>query len=332
MKQFGLILIMCMMLVVTGCSGKADEQSKVSTESENTNDMVSEENTNAVTFTDDLGREVTVQNPQRVAVLLGSHADMWVLAGGTVHASADDAWDDFELDMPEDAVNLGATKSLSLEKLFEADPDFIIASMNTRIHMEWKETLEATGIPTAYFEVSGFEDYLRVLKICTEITGREDLYEQNGLAVQEKIEQAIEASKERVAKEGAPKVLFLRTSAMSIRVKNSQDSVLGEMLKALGCENIADSEESLLENVSIEHILIEDPDYIFFVQVGDDKEAVDAYVESFINDNPIWQELTAVKEGRVYSMDKKLYNLKPNNRWGEAYEKLEALLSGEENK
>lgn len=332
MKRFGLILIMCMMLVVTGCSGDTDEQSKVSTESESANNMTSAEDMNAVTFTDDLGREVTVKNPQRVAALLGSYADMWVLAGGTVHASADDAWDDFELDMPDDAVNLGATKSLSLEKLFEADPDFILASTNTRIHMEWQETLESTGIPTAYFDVSGFDDYLRVLKICTEITGRADLYEKNGLAVQERINQAIEESEARVAKEGAPKVLFLRTSASSIRAKNSQDSVLGEMLKALGCENIADSEESLLENVSIEHILIEDPDFIFFVQVGDDKEAVDAYVESFINDHPIWQELTAVKEGKVYSMDKMLYNLKPNDRWGEAYENLEAILSGEANK
>ena len=332
MKRFGLILMMCMMMVVAGCSGDAAEQSKEGTESENTSNMTSAEDMDAVTFTDDLGREVTVKNPQRVAALLGSYADMWVLAGGTVHASADDAWDDFELDMPEDAVNLGATKSLSLEKLFEADPDFILASTNTRIHMEWKETLESTGIPTAYFEISGFEDYLRVLKICTEITGREDLYEENGLAVGERIDQAIEASEARVAKEGAVKVLFLRTSASSIRAKNSQDSVLGEMLKALGCENIADSEESLLENVSIEHILIEDPDFIFFVQVGDDKEAVDAYVQSFINDHPIWQELTAVKEGRVYSMDKNLYNLKPNDRWGEAYEKLEAILSGEANK
>ena len=70
----------------------------------------------AVTFTDDLGREVTVNNPQRVAVLLGSFADMWVLAGGEVIASPDDAWEDFHLDMPETAVNLGHTKELNMEK------------------------------------------------------------------------------------------------------------------------------------------------------------------------------------------------------------------------
>lgn len=252
---------------------------------------------------------------------------MWFLAGGTVSASADDAWDDFNLPMAEDAVNLGQTKELSLEKLLALEPDFVLASTNTSIHMEWKETLEKAGIPVAYFDVSDFEDYLRVLKICTDITGREDLYEKNGLSIQQKIEEVIAESEERIAENGTPKVLFLRASATSIRAKNSQDNVLGEMLKSLGCENIADDDESLLENLSVEHILQEDPDFIFFVQVGDDKEAVDSHIENFIQDHPIWKELTAVKEGRVYHMEKALYNLKPNDRWGEAYEKLEEILA-----
>ena len=141
------------------------------------------------------------------------------------------------------------------------------------------------------------------------------------------IEEVIEKSKERIAENGSPKVLFLRASATNIRAKNSQDNVLGEMLKSLGCQNIADDEESLLENISLEYILQEDPEFIFFVQVGDDKDAIKSHIESFMKDNPIWQELTAVKTGRVYHMDKMLYNLKPNDRWGEAYEKLPELLA-----
>ena len=318
MRRLKWILMIAIVAVLSGCSSNAAEE---------TNIVTQQDTEDGISFTDDLGREVTVHNPQRVAALLGSYADLWMLAGGTVQASADDAWDDFKLEMPEDAVNLGQTKALSLEKLFESKPDFIIASSNTRLDMEWKDTLESSGIPTAYFEVSDFEDYLRVLKICTDITGREDLYEKHGLVIQEQIQKVIQASESRIAEKGVPKVLFLRTSASSIRVKNSKDSVLGEMLKALGCENIADSEESLLENISVEYILQENPDFIFFVQVGDDKAGVDEHIESFINDNPIWKELTAVKEGRVYHMDKNLYNLKPNDQWGEAYEKLEQILS-----
>ena len=67
----------------------------------------STQNENVVTFTDALGREVTVsKEPQRVATLIGSFADVWMLAGGSVCATAEDAWEDFGLELPN-AVNIG---------------------------------------------------------------------------------------------------------------------------------------------------------------------------------------------------------------------------------
>ena len=204
-----------------------------------------------------------------------------------------------------------------------------MASSNTQLNLDWLDTLEQAGIPTAYFEVNDFEDYLRVLKICTEITGRDDLYEKNGLSIQDRIQDVIDASQARIAAAGeAPTVLSLRASATWIRAKNSHDNVLGEMLAALGCINIADSEASLLENLNIEYIIKMDPDYIFIAQQGD-PTGIQDHIDSFITENPAWSDLTAVKEGRVYVMEKPLYTLKPNDRWGEAYEKLEGILSNE---
>jgi len=274
-------------------------------------------------FFDDLGRRVVVQEPERVACLLGSFAQVWQLAGGEVAATADDAWDDLHLELSDGCVNLGNTKELSLELLLSADPDFILASANTRQNLEWQETLEAAGIPTAYFEVSDFDDYLSLLKLCTDITGHSDRYEQYGLAVQEQINAVRNEAEKRGT---SPTVLCMRASATAVTVKNSQDNVLGEMLHSLGCVNIADSDSSLLENLSLEKILEEDPDHIFIVQRGDDAAGMRSYVETMMRENPAWQELTAVKEGRLHFMDKNLYNLKPNHRWGEAYEKLEEIL------
>lgn len=284
-----------------------------------------EEKNNFVVFTDDLGRKVTVENPKRVAALLGSYAHIWYLAGGTVCASAEDAWDDFALPLPEDAVNLGMTKKLSLESLFLAEPDFVLASANTKQNVEWMETLESAGITTAYFDVNTFEDYLRVLQICTQITGKSECYEKNGTDILEHIQAVVEKGKARIEK--APTVLSLRASATYIRAKNSKDNVLGEMLEDLGCVNIADSEASLLENLSMEYIMTEDPDYIFICQIGNDVEGMQNNIDTFISENPAWANLTAVKEKRVYMMDKALYTLKPNDRWGEAYEKLEEILA-----
>lgn len=315
MKKYFLVLFSIMMLSLVSCD---------STEVERANSEA------VISFTDDLGREVQVQNPQRVATLLGSFADVWYLAGGTICAAPDDAWNDFDLPLPKDAVNLGNTKSPSLEKLFAANPDFIIASTNTRLNMEWKETLEDSGIPVAYFDVANLEDYLRMLKICTDITGRTDLYEKNGVVVQEKCREVIARCKEGLARQGEmPKVLSLRASSASVRAKNSQGNVLGEMLNTLGCINIADDDATLLENLSMEKILEENPDFIFFVQQGDDREAVEKHIETFIAENPAWHNLTAVKEGRVYHMEKSLFSMKPNDNWAEAYEKLEGILTNE---
>ncbi|MBQ6798757.1 MAG: ABC transporter substrate-binding protein [Oscillospiraceae bacterium] len=308
----GMLALLLAVLLLSGCAAKLSAPAPAA---------------DTVTFTDDLGRTVTVEKqPQRVASLLGSFTQVWMLAGGTVCATADDAWEDFELDLAEDTVNLGTTQSLSMELLLSAEPDFILASTNRRQNMEWLDTLESTGIPVAYFDVADFADYLRLLDICTDLTGQKDRYETYGLAVQEQIDAVLEKSRERLASSAAPTVLSMRASAAGLTVKNSEGNVLGEMLQALGCVNIADSDATLLEDLSVEQILLADPDYIFIVQRGDDTEGMQRYLAQFISDHPAWAELTAVREGRVYMMDKRLYNLKPNDRWGEAYEKLEEIL------
>jgi iron complex transport system substrate-binding protein len=122
-------------------------------------------------------------------------------------------------------------------------------------------------------------------------------------------------------------VLFLRASASAVHVKNSEGVVLGDMLKNLGCINIADSDATLLENLSIERILEADPDFIFVVQQGDNAEGTRTYVRQFLQEHPAWAQLTAVKHDNVHFMEKSLFGLKPNHRWGQAYEIVEEILS-----
>lgn len=282
--------------------------------------------TTGVTFTDALERTVTVENPRRFAALLGSCAQIIQLAGGYVCAAPDDAWEDLALDMPADAQNLGSTENLSLELLMASAPDLVIASVNRRQNVEWLDVLEEMGVPVAYFDVSDFEDYLALLKLCTDLTGRADLYETHGTAVQARIDAVLAQSRARLEGQEPPTVLSMTASASTIRAQNSKGTVLGAMLSRLGCENIADSDTTLLDNLSLEHILASDPDYIFLVQRGDDEAGTRDCVRRLLEENPAWGQLTAVKTGRVYFMEKALFNLKPNHRWGEAYEILEGIL------
>ena len=277
-----------------------------------------------VCFEDDLGRTVTVEEaPRRVVVLIGSFAHMWYLAGGldSMVATASDAWTGFDIPLSEEVINLGSTKQVSLEAVIAAEPDFVIASVNTDADLALREPLEAMGIPTAYFQVSTFEDYLHMLDILTQITGCRENFERYGLDVQAQVEAA------RAWADGSqPRVLYIRIAGSGCRVKNSENSVLGEMLKALDAVNIADSEDSLLENLSMEVILREDPDYIFVVLQSSDPSVAQAVMEKTLLADPAWDCLTAVAEGRFFLMDPALYNLKPNDRWGEAYEELAKIL------
>ena len=279
------------------------------------------------TFTDDLDRTVTVTSTERVAALLGSYADIWLLAGGTVCAAADDAWDDFDLPLSEDTVNLGGTKDLSLEALLASAPTFVLASTNTPQHLEWESALQGAGITVAYFDVSSFDDYLRMLKTCTELTGNEESYARYGAEVAAVVEEVTSHSRAAM-EEDAATVLVLRASASSIRAKNSEGNVLGELLCDMGCINIADSDSNLLENLSVESIYLQNPDHIFIVQVGDDAAGMKENVNRFFAENPLWLELDAVKNDRVHYMDKRLFNLKPNAYWGESYIRLEEILFG----
>ena len=280
------------------------------------------ENENAVVFTDALGREVNVKkNPERVAALLGSFADVWMLAGGKLCASAEDAWEDFGLELG-DAVNIGGAHSPSLELLISADPDLIIASASTASHVEMKEALEAMGIAVAYFDVDNFEDYLNMLDICTDITEHKDLYEQNGLAIKEQIDGIKAEYKNSDIPEDERKVLLLRAASSFVKAKGSSGTILGEMLHDMGCINIADSNRGLLENLSVEAIICDEPHHIFVVTMGSDTEAAKQSLENLMKENPALSTLSAIKNGRLHVMDKTLFNLKPNARWAESYEIL----------
>ena len=275
-----------------------------------------------VSFTDDLGQAFELEQPQRGAAMIGSFADIWCLAGGedSLVAAAGDAWTSFDLGLGDNVANLGGVKETNLEVLLEAEPDLILASVNTAAHLELQETFAQAGIPAAYFEVDCFDDYLRMLEVCSRLTGCPERYEANGTSVQSQVDAAI------ARQDGsAPRVLYVRATGSGCKAKGSEGSVLGEMLADLGCVNIADS-GGLLENLSLEGIITGDPDYIFAILQGADSSAAEKSLNAALLSNPAWSSLRAVEEGRFITLDHRLYNLKPNARWGEAYEALVDIL------
>lgn len=279
------------------------------------------------TFTDDTGAEVTVPGkPQKVAVLLSSLADLWITAGGSVDISVGESVQRGFADASVILVDEGAGKTINLEALIAAQPDFVLYASDLSGQLECAETLRSAGIPAAGFAVETFEDYLRVLKICTDILQTPENYERCGAAVKVEIDAMIATAR---AQEAQPTILFVRagSSAKVTKAKTAENHFVCAMLKELGTINIAEKAPILLDGLSTEEILLSDPDYILFTTMGDET-AGKAYMESLMSD-PVWQTLTAVKTGSVHQLPKELFQYKPNARWGEAYAYLTELLYGD---
>lgn len=320
-------------VMMTGCAGKSSTETTsapaASAETTSTESTTAQAETQAqtdvITFTDGLGFQVQVAPSDRAAVLSGSFAQCWMLAGGELDAVTEDVYSERDVTIGDDVVNLGALKSPGVEALIGSGTEFAILSANIDEHVALRDTLEKSGITTAYFDVETFEDYLGMLKICTDITGRADLYQKNGLDIRGSIDEQIAR-----ADGSAPTVLFLRAFSTGIRAKGSKDNMTGKMLMDLGCINIADDDKSLLDDLSMEAIIAKDPDYIFVTTMGNSEEAAMKSVEDMLTTNPAWKDLAAVKNDRYHVLPKALFHNKPNNRWGESYTMLADILYGED--
>ncbi len=325
MKRHILSSILLFALLLTAC-GRSAQPGSQSAEQSQPVDVSSE--AGKIAFTDALGQEFSIDPPRRAVVMIGSFADVWVLAGGEdiLAATANDAWESYGLDLGEETANIGSPMKPSAELVLGAEPDLVIASSLSPSNLELQETFQRAGIPAAYFDVSSFQDYLDLLDLFTRLTGHPERYAQYGTAVQEQVDGAI---LRRAVYDYIPTVLTIQVSGSSVKVKNSEDNVLGPMLKDLGCLNIADGDDSLLEDLSLEAILRDDPNYIFAVYHGTDEGAARANLEESLLSNPAWASLSAVEGGRFHILERRMYSLKPNALWGEAYEQLADILCGE---
>ena len=278
---------------------------------------------NQVTFTEEEIKDIADQNA-KVAVLSGSYAEIWSLAGGKPDVITEDAYDEGrQITMDDTTVSAGSLKNPNMEILLASDVKIAMLSADLEGQLAIREQLQDAGIKTVCISVETFEDYLKVLQFFTELTGRNDCYEEYGVSVAETIDEQIARQDD-----SHPTVLFLRAYSSGVKAKGS-DSMTGEMLKALGCINIADGEQRLLNDLSMEVILETNPDYIFLTTMGEEGPGLES-AKAMLTDNPAWNDLTAVQQGHYYILPQNMFHNKPNQRWGESYRILADILYPEQ--
>lgn len=295
-------LFLILTLLFTGCSTQATPSG------------------GTIEITDSREETVSVAESPKVVCLYGSYAEAWVLAGGQPIGVTQDALDR-DFDLSEDVAVVGTVKDPNLESVIALDPDLVILSLDISSHAGLETGLTQAGISSAYFRVDTFEDYDFLMEQLCKLTGRQDLYEENVTQAGELIE---EVKARALLSSSLPSVLLIRAFSDGVKAK-SQEELAGAILQDLGCRNLADEHPSMLEDLSLEEIISADPEFIFVTTMGDEQAALD-YLNSLIESNPAWSELSAVKEGHYIVLPKDLFHYKPNNRWGESYAYLAKIL------
>ena len=274
----------------------------------------------AITLTDAFGNKVSLLADAKIASCYASFAECLQLAGIDPVGVTEDAVSDHGLEFSDDTVILGTVKEINLEKVIALNPDYLILSADLTAHTKLEQSLKSAGIKYGYYRVDTFSDYAVFMKQLCDFSDRDDLYAKNVTEVKNRIVALLEKIPDSTDKNA----LLLRVYSTGVKAKRD-DNLAGQILKELGVSNIADANEGFLEDLSVEQIIKENPDYIFALSMGAEAAAKEYLSQNFEN-NPAFTGLDSVKNKNYVFLPKDLFHYKPNNRWDESYEYLAKII------
>ena len=201
-------------------------------------------------------------------------------------------------------------KKWDVETIIALKPDLIICSTAMSGYSTIQSPAEAANIPVIAMSYNDFSDYLKWFKVFCNITGNPELWDSVAMkALDDVVDVLLECPTEN-----NPTVFSMFYNGAENLQANTSGTVVGGMLTEMNAINIVDT----WDNTPSADIIV--------VQCHASEAEAKESVESIYGSNPVWQSLKAVKEGKVYYLEKSLFHNKPNSRFAEAYQKLAAIL------
>lgn len=288
-----------------------------------------------VIFTDDgSGAEMTVaKNPQKVAVLFGSLTALWYEAGGTVQlavggkSAVTTYKEQIGHDITQDEGVTIVTESSSgtnwdVEQIIGGKPDLIICSTGMKGYSTISGPAAAANIPVIGINYDAVQDYLKWFKVFCNLNGQPELWESVAESTANDIISIVSKVPE-VEKAPTAVILVLSSDVLKAYTVDSQPGVI---LKELGGVNAIDpnSEGAAASiEVNMEDLYALNPDMIFLSEFGD--TTLDTLKQMYAED-PVWQSLDAVKNDKLYTLEKALFHNKANKHYNESYKVMAEYL------
>ncbi|MEL7646404.1 MAG: ABC transporter substrate-binding protein [Anaerolineaceae bacterium] len=307
MKRFGTIFLL-LTLLLSACSQAVQTQAP--------------QQAAPIALIDALGREVKLEKlPQRIAVT--GRASLMILDALYLFPEAKErvvAFEDavqgdlnfIELLDPKYPEKAFLKRDAGVEQFVTAEPDLVI--MKSSQAEKFGAPIEALNIPVVYLDFETPEQYTRDLTLIGQILGNPDRAQELNRAYQnavDEINQKVPVSASR------PGVLVLQydsaDGAVAFKVPPASwmQTLLVQM--AGGSPLWLDANAGAgWAQVSIEQVAAWDPDVVLVIAYAEDPSAVTATLKQ----DPQWQQLRAVKDGKLYGFPKDVYSWdQPDTRW-----------------
>ncbi|OGO39909.1 MAG: hypothetical protein A2Z03_07700 [Chloroflexi bacterium RBG_16_56_8] len=276
--------------------------------------------TGRLTFTDGLGREVTLAGPaRRVISLTPSNTEILFAIGAGEQVVGRDELSDY----PEQAKSLdsvgGSMGQYSTEAIVALQPDLVLAAeINAP---ELVKTLEGLGLVVYYLNnPATLEELYTNLETVAQLTGREN--EANELI--ESLTRRVAAVDKAVPQASAQPTVFyeLDSTDPAKPWTAGPGSFIDLLITRAGGQNIGSQLEGEWAQISAEQLVATNPDVIL---LGD---AMWGVTEEAVKARPGWETLEAVQNDRIYPFDDNLVS-RPGPRLVDGLEQLAKLLHPE---
>ena len=291
-KKISLFLLIAMLSIVTAACGASDEK-ETATKDTNTK---SEEVSNEMKVTHELGETTVTKNPETVVVFDMGTLDTLDQLGVEVAAVPHDGLPSYLSKYESTTANAGGLKEPDFEAISELAPDLILIS--TRQAEAYDQLSEIA--PTVYVGVDNanyVESVKKNLTLIGEIFGKEKEVAAELTTIEEKI---------NTLKTSVPtdkKGLVVLASGGKISAFGPE-SRFGFIHDVFGVPAVDDKLEISQhgQSISPEYIAEKNPDYLFVV----DRDAVVSEGESTAKatvENDIVKSTNAFKEGKIIYLD-----------------------------
>lgn len=285
--------------------------------------LIIKEDASTLTCRDADGKEVALhKNPKRVIVNYISLVGLWYSAGGTAVGIPESIGHE---NIPKDAKSLprtGSFQSPNMERILVLKPDLVIFTANVNTQRTAKEFLDGKGVETLLLRYENYTDFLGLLELFCHLNGT-DMNEDSKAG---KIASAVDAIIQKTTAFKGPRFVCLMGSGKGVSAETS-NSHTSHMIILLGGRNIITEagQSSTHINFSMERLIMEKPDIIFFTTMGDSKKIIEKLKETLMADET-WKRLRAVREGKVFFLPNELFLYRPNDRFPEAFEYLAKIM------